>query len=374
MSVRFAGVLLVIVLAVACGTDPTDTPTPPPPDPTATALPPQATNTPVLATATVPPTPAATPNPPPTQPPTPSATRRPATATRAPTPALAWPRPAPPPMSSVEELAALWSLLPAGAQFLAFVEVAVVAPKEDSMIWYMEDDLAILRKRTDGVLSEEMLSNAGIERAVFGGAANTGGAGAGVLQGDFSGFVEALRQAPELSDGIRDFDPPSILPAHRNVEVFLFPYYDDLYIAVPDTRTLLLSQDAGLLEEIIDRRLDGGELDESLRGLLDAIGPVDFLVTRRFGPQAMGQDAFPHFLAGGGRADAEETSTMFWYMEFADSEEAAQRMERLKDRRLVQGYNTGEHHPIREITQEGRVVISRGYVHNNDLQGALLGN
>ncbi len=143
--------------------------------------------------------------------------------------------------------------------------------------------------------------------------------------------LEALRQAPELSDGIRDFDPPSILPAHRDVEVFLLPYYDDLYIAVPDTRTLLLSLDAGLLEEIIDRRLDGAELDEPLRGLLDAIGPVDFLVTRRFGPQAMGQDVFPHFLAGGGRAEAEETSTMFWYMELAGPEEAAQFLEPLKE-------------------------------------------
>ena len=146
-----------------------------------------------------------------------------------------------------------------------------------------------------------------------------------------TGSLEALRQAPELSDGIRDFDPPSILPAHRDVEVFLLPYYDDLYIAVPDTRTLLLSLDAGLLEEIIDRRLDGAELDEPLRGLLDAIGPVDFLVTRRFGPQAMGQDVFPHFLAGGGRAEAEETSTMFWYMELAGPEEAAQFLERLKE-------------------------------------------
>ena len=220
-----------------------------------------------------------------------------------PTPTLGWPPPSVPPSSSLEELTELLSGLPSGTIFLAFVEVQK-APHGDLTGVYIEDQILPLTRGTGGVLSEEMLFSAGIKRAAFGITANSG---AGILHGDFSGFIELLRQAPELADGAGDFGPPSILDAYREVEVFLFPYYADLYlyIAVPDPGTMLLAhefgiQEAGIMEEIIDRYLDGSELDESLAGLLDAVGPMDFLVARRWDPEPDRPPEAASFRGGGG--------------------------------------------------------------------------
>ena len=69
------------------------------------------------------------------------------------------------------------------------------------------------------------------------------------------------------------------------LELCVFTDLYDLYLAVPDSDTLLLAQGDGalprqLLEETIDRRLNGAELDESLARLLMQTGPIGFLVAR----------------------------------------------------------------------------------------------
>ena len=37
------------------------------------------------------------------------------------------------------------------------------------------------------------------------------------------------------------------------VEIFLFPYYEDLYISLPGKGMMLLAQDQQLMTEMIDR-------------------------------------------------------------------------------------------------------------------------
>ena len=202
-----------------------------------------------------------------------------------------------------------------------------------SVAWYIDDAISLLSRRTDGVLSQQMLAAAGIDRAAFVFTADY--AGAAILSGDFSGSIELLRQAHETSDGIRDFDPPSALAPYRGVEVFLFPYYDDLYISVPDDTTMLLAQSDTLYRELIDRYLDETTLDESLAHLLDTTGPMDFLVARRFDAEGAAQNGqgsdLSHLFAGGGWLDGDDSSSVFSYSQFASTDEAEDAMSEWKN-------------------------------------------
>ena len=236
----------------------------------------------------------------------------------------------------------------------------------------------MLSERTDGVLSEEMLAEARIDQAAF--ATTEDYYGAAVLSGDFSGAVELLRQAPVTSEGLfkgrdENFDPQSILNSYREVEVFLFPYYDDLYISVPDESTMLLAQSEQLHKEIVDRYLDESAFDESLVRLLGTTGPMDFLVLRNLDAERSGQDTeSPRIYAGGGWLDAEESSSVFIFMEFASPEAASQQVAEMESWPLVQGYNSGRNHPVQEILQEEQTIFATGVAPNVDLDGWLLGN
>lgn len=239
----------------------------------------------------------------------------------------------------------------------------------------------MLSERTDGVLSDQMLAAARIEKAAF--ATTADYYGAAILSGDFSGAMELLRQAPVMSEGLfkgrdENFDPPSILNPYREVEVFLFPYYDDLYISVPDDATMLLAQSEQLHKEIVDRYLDKSALDESLVRLIETTGPMDFLVLRNLDAEQSsreGQDTeYPKIYAGGGWLDAEESSSVFIFMEFASPEAASQQVAEMEGWPLVQGYNSGKNHPVQEILQEEQTIFVTGVAPNIDLGGWLLGN
>ena len=363
--------LTLLAVIAACSSAATSTTLPatehPPPTATPTELLPAETRQQPAATLVPTHIPTLTPTPWPTRLPTPTA---PPTATPLPTPTLEWPPPAVTPSSSLEELRELFSGLPSEAIAIAFVDTRKL-PHGDSLGWYIDDDLSLLSKRTHRVLSVEMLLSAEIKRAAFG---ITEDYGAAILHGNFSPFIELLRQAPQLSDEMRDFGPPTILDPYREIEVFLFPYYDDLYLAIPDPGTMLLAQEAALIEEIIDRYLDDADLEESLTGLLDAIGPMDFLVAWHWNRAAMGAPEALLFGGGGGWFDGDSLITVFEYRWYDEPANAEQAIERMRNYPLVQGYNTGKDYPIREITQEGQAVIAKGYADTFDLAGWLLGN
>ena len=272
-------------------------------------------------------------------------------------------------------MADLLAVLPPSATTVIFVKPQSVLQRPD-IAFTIDDALSLLSKRTDRILSEEMLVEAGIDRAAFVFTADY--LGAAILSGDFSGTIELFREAPEKSDGVKDFESPSILNPYREVESFFFPYYDDLYISVPDDATMLLAQSDQLLQEMVDRYVDESTLDESLARLLDATGPVDFLILRHLYAERGGQEGqdpeVPLIFAGGGWLDAEESSSVFLFMEFASPEAASQGMTEMEGWPLVQGYNSGRNHPIQEIRQDGQTVIAVGVAPNIDLDGWLLGN
>lgn len=272
-------------------------------------------------------------------------------------------------------MAGLLALLPPDAPTVIFVRPQSVLQRP-SVAWQIDNAISLLSRRTDGVLSEQMLAAAGIDRAAFVSTADY--IGAAILSGDFSAAIELLRQAPVTSEGIRDFDPPSALEPYRGVEVFFFPYYYDLYISVPDDATMLLSQSDTLMKELIDRYLDETTLDESLAHLLDTTGPMDFLVARRLDAEDAAQNGqssgSPFLYAGGGWLDEDDSSSVFTYTQFASSDDAKQAMKEWEEWPLVQGYNSGKNHPGQELRQAGSAIIRLGVAPNIDLGGWLLGN
>ena len=386
----FPLLLLLIAASLGCGSEagPTEQPSSvaseaPTTEPTATLAVVPPTETPVEPTATSAATPTvAAPTEAPVEPTATAApTERAATATPAPTvaPTDRGPKTSLPirdftqPSYSPEELtevAELLAVLPPSAAAVIFVKPQSVLQRSE-IASNIDDALSLLSKRTDRILSEEILVEAGIDRAAFVFTADY--SGAAILSGDFSAAVDLLREAPEKSGDVSDFEPPSILNPYRGVEMFLFPYYDDLYLSVPDKATMLLAQSEQLLREIVDRYLDESALDESLIRLLDTTGPMDFLVLRHLDPEGQNPEN-PRIYAGGGWLDAEGSSSVFIFLEFANPEAAGKTMTEMKGWPLVQGYNSGENHPIQEILQREQTIFATGVAPNIDLGGWLLGN
>ena len=133
-----------------------------------------------------------------------------------------------------------------------------------------------LRNRSRGLIDTDFLVDAEIKSIAVG--INDENESATILLGNFDGFLEALRGAPSLVDARGRFDPPGTIEPHRGLELFVFPYYWDLFVALPDSDTLLLADSPELLRELIDRHFDGGELNEHLAGLFNHVERVDFLL------------------------------------------------------------------------------------------------
>ena len=244
----------------------------------------------------------------------------------------------------------------------------------------IEHGIGILAKTTAWVLNEELLFSVDIESAAFG--ITPEFSGVAILLGDFERFPELLRQAPSTAQSHPNFGPPRALDPYRGVELFLFPWYDDLFVAVPDSDTLLLAQSALLVQEIIDRHLDGGELDEGLAGLLGQTGPIDFLAATRFETTNGGQEeqavAIPSFHAFAGALNEDETSTIYAYMEFNETAHAEQAMQWLSEEEdlsgLFLGYNSETVKPVGEIRLEGRIVIAEAVVRDKDVGDLFMSN
>ena len=258
--------------------------------------------------------------------------------------------------------------LPTNRSAVWFVEFAKVSQRP-SQRNHWEEDLELLVRATNGILDSELVRSAGITSAVF--SINSRREGAAILLGDFRSFPEVLREAAETGG--------AALHTHRGLDLFVVTDHSDLYMAMPDSGTLLLAQGDGglprqLLEEMIDRRLDGAELDESLARLLMHTGPIDFLVAQfpETGNSVIGLPG-SIFAVGAGRMNEGDTSTLHLYWEFANPAQAQQAESQMAGQHL-QGYNSGEKHAITGIQQDGKTVTAQAVVPDIDMAGLLLGN
>ena len=167
------------------------------------------------------------------------------------------------------------------------------------------------------------------------------------------------------------------------MKLFVFPRYDDLFIAVPDSDTLLLAECPELLKEIIDRHLDGGELDESLAGLLSHTDRIDFLVGFSLETEGAGQGdgsslAPSTFYAHAGFLNEGETSTVYAYLEFEEEAHAEEAISFVSEQPdlddLFFRYNSDTVKPVGELWQDGRAVIAKAVVSDKDVSDLFLTN
>ena len=274
--------------------------------------------------------------------------------------------------SEADHTAGLLSGLPSDSFHFIFVEADLVLQRP-AMREGVEHGFEILAGRTFGVIGAELLAAADIKSAAFG---ITGAAGTAIVLGSFETFLGVLREAPSLAKTNSRFDPPGLLDPHRDVEMFVFPWYDDLFIAVPDSDTLLLAESPELLKEIIDRHLDGGELDATLARLLSHTDRVDFLVAFRLETEGAGQGdgsspAPPTFYAHAGFLNEGGTSTVYAYMEFAEDTHAEEAINFVSEQPdlsdLFFGYNRDTVKPVGDLWQDGRAVIAKAVVPDKDV-------
>ena len=272
--------------------------------------------------------------------------------------------------TSTGHSAGLLSGLPASNEqvYFAKVDPALLRPGLGEVI---EDAFENLTTRTRGVLSKELLASADIKSAVVG--VTTEGLGVAILLGDFQGLQDVLQQAPSLATNYRDFEPPRALGPHRGVEVFVIPWYDDSFVAVPDSETLLLAESETLLQEMIDRRLDGAELSEPLARLLSHIESIDILVSQHGGSAGK-----PAFRAHAASLNEGDVSPIYAYMEFDDLPQADQARERLAGAAdlsgVFWGYNDDTVKPVGTVRQEGRAVIVEAVAPDKDVPDLFFSN
>ena len=279
--------------------------------------------------------------------------------------------------SEADRVAGLLSGLPPDSIHFIFVEADLVLQRP-AMREEIEHGFEILAGRTFGVLDAKLLGAADIKSAAFG---ITGAAGAAIVLGSFETFLGVLREAPSLAETNNRFDPPGVLDPHRDVEMFEFPWYDDLFIAVPDSDTLLLAESPELLKEIIDRHLDGGELDASLAALFSYMDRVDFLVAFNLVTEVTGLDdeSSPWastFYAHAGFLNEGETSTVYAYREFTEEAHAEEAINFVSEQPdlsdLFFRYKSDTVKPVGELWQDGRAVIAKAVVPDKDVSDLFL--
>ena len=141
----------------------------------------------------------------------------------------------------------LLNCLPADCSHFAFAGIEVLLQRS-AMRGEVESGFDELFNRTRGLIGSDLLASAGIKSVAFA-TTNNENASVTVLLGNFEELSEALREAPSLADTNSRFDPPRFIDPHRDVELFVFPWHDDLFIAIPDSETLLLADSPDLLRE-----------------------------------------------------------------------------------------------------------------------------
>ena len=282
--------------------------------------------------------------------------------------------------SEESNAATLLSGLPADSAQFAFAEVDLILQRP-GMREEVEYGFDELRKRSRGLIDTDSLVDAEIKSIAVG--INEENESATIILGNFEGFQEALRESPSLVDGRGRFDPPGTIDPYLGLELFVFPHYWDLFVALPDSDTLLLADSPELLRELIDRHFDGGELNEHLAGLFSHVERVDFLLAFTWGATDGDQDnesspTPPNIYGHAGFLNEGETSTVYAYTDHAEEAVAKEIFERhSKEPNLSNmffGYKSDTVIPVGELWKDGRAIIAKAVVPDKDVSDLFLTN
>ena len=269
--------------------------------------------------------------------------------------------------------------IPSKGIFFAFAEIEKVMRRpamRQEVEWGFED----LSERSRGLIGLNMLANGNIKSFVFavsGDEIDT----TTIMSGDFEGLPEALRETVSVAEANSTLSSPREVDPYRGLEVFVFPCHHDLFIAVPDSKTLLLADNEWLLSEAIDRHLDGGELHPYFADMFNRVETVDFLVAIAPNAQIFDLDdtsspPLPVFQAYTGHLNEGGTSTVFAYREYAEDGQAEEALELQSSRPDLGGlffsYKRDTVIPSGELWRDGRALIARAVVPDEDVADLFL--
>ena len=334
--------LVALALILACGT-PTATPTElshpetqeqspaapaeqsareTPETATATSTRPPVTDTPKPTAATPAEQPAMeTPEPPVATPPGPPATE-------APERPAATPAEQPATDSPSNQPGALLAMLPAGASQFIFVDIEA-AMERSVFRESVEFQLGHFVNLDEIPFAEELLRSIGVSAMALGDF-YTGSKWACILSGDFALVQGALRLAGAVDSG--GGLSASMIDAHRDVEIFSLVRNTSrseiqVYLAIPNRKTLAASQDLELVKEIIDRQRDGLSLPQSFAVMLEDWGHPDYLDALRLGSDPNltlpGPLSAAKYYAFHVTLGENATTTMRALQQFSDDDQAA---------------------------------------------------
>ena len=219
-------------------------------------------------------------------------------------------------------------MLPAGASQFIFVDIEA-AMERSAFRESVEFQLGHFVNLNEIPLAEELLRSIGVSAMALGDF-YTGSEWACILRGDFALVQGALRlaAAAESVGGLS----ASMIDAHRNVEIFSLVRKTrrseiQVYLAVPDRKTLAASQDLELVKEIINRQRDGLSLPQSFVAILEEWGRPDYLDALRLGSDPNltlpGPLSAAKYYAFHATLGENATTTMRALQQFNDDDEAA---------------------------------------------------
>ena len=377
--------MALLAAIAACG--PSATPTTPPPtpiqqQPTIAPITPPPNETqqqPTVAPATPRPPATAAPTatvasttteePPPTATPPPAAPAEPPRLDSLPLPIVEIPLTHP---------AALLAVLPAGTtQFMfANIETVLERPVFEEIFEYGLMDFVDDEKSP----SEELLRSSAVNALILG--HDREFEWSCILSGDFMLMQNAL----ELATTMPNANPfTELVEERRGIRifgVFLDDGYhplDELYLAMPNRDTLVLTKDLDRMREMVERRLDGGSLPEPLAVMLEDWGLPDYLFVSLQESGSDSQDrptAASRLYAFHATLSEGETTTLRGLRQFDDEEQAAIAVTWLQEqtnprfRRL----GWGDYVSIDEWRQKGSTVYAEVTVPDEDLPNLVQGN
>ena len=302
-------------------------------------------------------------------------------ATEAPERPAATPGEQPATDSPSNDPAALLAMLPAGASQFIFVDIEA-AMERSAFRESVEFQLGHFVNLDEIPLAEELLRSIGVSAMALGDF-YTGSEWACILSGDFALVQGALRLAAAVDSG--GGLSASMIDAHRDVEIFSLVRNTsrseiEVYLAIPDRKTLAASQDLELVKEIIDRRRDGLSLPQSFAVMLEDWGHPDYLDALRLGSDPNqtlpGPLSAAKYYAFHATLGENETTTMRALQQFSDDDQAAAAAAWLGEqedpfwRRI--GYGSGAQ--IDQWRAEGQSVYGEANVTDEDFLGLIQPN
>ena len=276
---------------------------------------------------------------------------------------------------------ALLAMLPAGASRFIFVDIEA-AMERPAFRESVEFQLGHFVNLDEIPLAEELLRSIGVSAMALGDF-YTGYEWACILSGDFALVQGALRLAAAVDSG--GGLSASMIDAHRDVELFSLVRNTSrseiqVYLAIPDRKTLAASQDLELVKEIIDRRRDGLSLPQSFAVMLEDWGHPDYLDALRLGSDPNltlpGPLSAAKYYAFHATLGENATTTMRALQQFSDDDQAAAAAAWLGEqedsfwRRI--GYGSGAQ--IDQWRAEGQSVYGEANVTDEDFLGLIQPN